>query len=64
MKIPWTWFRCGLGLGLAWGALAQPAPVRDFHLQDVNPNSPRYQDPVSPRDYLLQVSGYYFGSAG
>jgi hypothetical protein len=37
--------------------------VSDFHLMDVNPHSARYQAPVSPRDYLLQVSGYYFGHA-
>jgi hypothetical protein len=42
--------------------LAQPVP--DFSLPDTNPNSPRYTALVSPRDYLLQVSGYYFGSAG
>ena len=38
--------------------------VSDFRLPDVNPHSPRYLAPVSPRDYLLQVSGYYFGWAG
>ncbi len=37
--------------------------VPDFRLADVNPNSERYLAPVSPRDYLLQVSGYYFGWA-
>lgn len=42
--------------------LAQPVP--DFSLPDTNPNSPRYTALVSPRDYLLQVSGYYFGAAG
>jgi hypothetical protein len=36
----------------------------DFSLQDVNPASPRANTMVSPRDYLLQVSGYYFGDAG
>ncbi len=36
----------------------------DFKLTDTNPNSVRYNSLVSPRDYLLQVSGYYFGSAG
>ncbi len=43
-------------------ALAQP--VADFQLTDVNPRSQRYGAPVSPRDYILQVSGFYFGSAG
>ena len=37
--------------------------VSDFKLTDVNPRSERYMAPVSPRDYLLQVSGYYFGWA-
>jgi hypothetical protein len=37
--------------------------VPDFHLPDVNPHSPRYDVEVSPRDYKLQVSGYYFGAA-
>jgi hypothetical protein len=40
---------------------AQPVP--DFRLPDVNPTSPRFGAAVSPRDYRLQVSGYYFGAA-
>jgi hypothetical protein len=39
------------------------APVADFSLMDVNPQSARGNTPVSPRDYILQVSGYYFGHA-
>jgi len=35
----------------------------DFHLMDINGNSLRYQQSVSPRDYLQQVSGWYFGHA-
>ena len=42
---------------------ASAAPVPDFKLVDVNPNSPRAGAVVSPRNYLLQVSGYYFGEA-
>jgi hypothetical protein len=38
-------------------------PVPDFKLTDVNFNSARRMSQVSPRDYLLQVSGYYFGHA-
>ena len=38
-------------------------PLLDFHLLNVNPNSPRPNAMVSPRDYLFQVSGYYFGAA-
>ena len=37
--------------------------VPDFRLTDVNPVSNRRGGHVSPRDYLLQVSGYYFGDA-
>jgi hypothetical protein len=49
-----------LGLAATWAA----DPVPDFHLVDVNPNSARAQNMVSPRDYRLQISGYYFGDAG
>lgn len=37
--------------------------IPDFRLADVNVNSPRQGGIVSPRDYLLQISGYYFGEA-
>jgi hypothetical protein len=40
----------------------EPAP--DFRLLDANPGSVRRGAVVSPRDYLVQVAGYYFGSAG
>ena len=33
----------------------------DFVLLDVNPQSARYADPVSPRDYQGVVSAWYFG---
>ena len=39
-------------------------PMPDFHLKDENKSSPRYSKSVSPRDHILQVSGYYFGDAG
>lgn len=32
----------------------------DFVLIDVNPTSATYNQDVSPRDYLGQVSGWYF----
>jgi hypothetical protein len=41
------------------GAMAKA----DFHLLDVNPNSATYDQLVSPRDYLLRVSAFYFGHA-
>lgn len=37
-------------------AEAQP----DFALVDVNPASQTHNQPVSPRDYLDQTSGWYF----
>ena len=39
------------------------APVADFKLMDVNTASARAGSMVGPRDYRLQVSGYYFGAA-
>lgn len=33
----------------------------DFSLADVNLNSLRYREAVSPRDYLGQISAWYFG---
>ncbi len=49
-------------LGFESVRAGQLAP--DFKLYDTNPNSARSGATVSPRDYLLQVSGYYFGDAG
>jgi hypothetical protein len=40
---------------------AEAAP--DFRLIDVNPNSPRHDQLVSPRDYVQRVSAWYFGHA-
>ena len=34
--------------------------VSDFELPDQNPHSPKYEDLISPRDYMGQVSGWYF----
>ena len=51
-------------LGVAISQVTEAASVADFRLLDVNPNSVRGNSLVSPRDYLLQVSGYYFGEAG
>ena len=47
------------GMGGTGGAVAQMAP--DFSLLDVNPASLSSGQPVSPRDYLLRVSAWYFG---
>jgi len=40
-----------------------PAARPDFYLPDENPTSLTYGQPVSPRDYLRKVSGWYFGHA-
>jgi len=45
-------------------AFASTEAKPDFQLRDVNPNSPRKNQTVSPRDYRLQISAYYFGAAG
>ncbi|MGH7163515.1 MAG: hypothetical protein ACREID_08520 [Planctomycetota bacterium] len=39
------------------------APVPEFQLEDVNPNSPSYTALVSPRAYLSFCSTWYFGTA-
>lgn len=45
------------------GSDAPAAVVPDFHLVDENPASATYKQLVSPRDYLGQVSAWYFGHA-
>lgn len=37
--------------------------VADFHLLDVNETSSTFGQRISPRDYLGQVTGWYFGHA-
>ena len=37
--------------------------VADFSLVDVNASSSTYLQQVSPRDFVGQVSGWYFGAA-
>jgi hypothetical protein len=44
-------------------AEGESAPMPDFSLTDRNSTSPTYQQSVSPRDYLGQVSGWYLGAA-
>jgi len=44
------------------GAEGEGTPRPDFSLEDVNSASPTYQQDVSPRDYLEQVSGWYFAN--
>lgn len=38
----------------------RPVLVPDFALADLNPASSRYEETISPRDYIGRVSGYYF----
>jgi hypothetical protein len=46
------------------GPVAHPDDaVPDFSILDINPDSPRYDEMVSPRDYVGQISAYYFGHA-
>ena len=35
--------------------------LADFSAVDANPNSARFQEAVSPRDYASQVTAWYFG---
>jgi hypothetical protein len=43
------------------GLVAAPDALADFALLDVNETSPSAGVHVSPRDYLGQVSAWYFG---
>lgn len=46
--------------GFPWSTvLADPLP--DFSAPDVNTTSNRRGEDVSPRDYRLQISAFYFG---
>ena len=59
-------------IAVAGGGKDDPAPLvpmavgtlaPDFTLTDVNPASPSYNQPVSPRSQLGKVSAWYFGHA-
>jgi len=51
------------GLAACGGSGSSPEVVADFQLLDVNPNSPTYGDPVSPRAHMGHVTAWYFGEA-
>lgn len=51
------------GAGGTGGVGGAPAVVPDFSLLDLNSTSPTFAQPVSPRDHLMKVSGWYFGHA-
>lgn len=57
MRIGLRAFALLLGTGMSF------AQAPDFRLLDLSSTSPRRGTVVSPRDYIMQVSGYYFGSA-
>ncbi|MBI4700569.1 MAG: hypothetical protein HY744_05300 [Deltaproteobacteria bacterium] len=52
----------GSGGGQA-GSGGAAVPVADFELLDVNAHSKTFGQKVSPRDFLEQVSGWFFGTA-
>ncbi len=53
-------------LALPWALLGacRDGEVPNFHLIDQNPASRTYAETVSPRDFIGQVSAWYFGNAG
>lgn len=59
-----------LSVAIVAGSCVAPARgqmMPDFHLPDVNPGSTRNAVtavPVSPRDYLHQVTAWYFAHEG
>jgi hypothetical protein len=59
--VPWSALFGVLLLTVSTLSAAEQVP--DFKLQDVSVSSPRAGATVSPRDYIMQVSGYYFGEA-
>ena len=42
------------------GGGSTPAMMANFQLEDLNPESPRFGETISPRDYMAEVSGWYF----
>ncbi len=58
-------FRVGLAAIAAVALMScDDGLVPEFDLVDENPASPSYLETVSPRDYIGQVSAWYFGNAG
>ena len=46
------------------GPLSATTPIGAFALNDLNQNSIRVGQSVSPRDYHQWISAYYFGNEG
>lgn len=56
-----------MGLLCLPAAAIESAPLPDFSVSDINIGSDRRKvtsAPVSPRNYLNQVTGWYFGFEG
>ena len=53
----------GVGFPAGVTGEGESSPMPDFTLTDVNPASATKDQGVSPRDYLEQVSAWYFGHA-
>ncbi len=49
------------GVDFQWIGEGEGEPLPNFSLEDTNTTSPIYTQSVSPRDYLEQVSAWYFG---
>jgi hypothetical protein len=61
----WPLDAMGFVAAPAWplSAEGEGTQVPDFSLVNTNSNSPTYNQNVSPRDFLGQVSAWYFGHA-
>ena len=60
LEARWT-MDAAASMSLNYLAEGEGSPLPDFQLEDVNPASARFGETVSPRDYLSQVSAWYFG---
>ena len=50
-------------MNVANDAEGESVAMPDFQLVDLNPASSRYNQTISPRDYLEEVSAWYFSHA-
>jgi hypothetical protein len=62
MKLPRFHFLAAIfAFSVSSALLCAGTPEPDFQLPDSNPNSPRFQATISPRQYQERISAYYFG---